>query len=77
MGKKTTSSPVQHTITTTLGNGGVVVITSTSWVEVVPPAAQTAPSPTPSLQNAAARPYGDAAAMYALPGLVLAALLMV
>lgn len=53
-GTRRTSSAVPQTFTSTLEDGGVTTMTSTSWVEVVPSAEATA-SGSPDLQNAAPR----------------------
>ncbi|KAJ9161224.1 hypothetical protein NKR19_g2449 [Coniochaeta hoffmannii] len=50
----TTSRPVTSTFTSTKDDGGVVVVTTTSWVNAAP--AETGPTstrPSPTLQNAA------------------------
>ncbi|CVK88042.1 uncharacterized protein FPRO_06022 [Fusarium proliferatum ET1] len=52
-GTRRTSSAVPKTFTSTLEDGGITTLTSTSWVEVVPSAEATAGSP--DLQNAAPR----------------------
>lgn len=49
-GTKTTSSAVPKTFTSTLPDGGVTTLTSTSWVQVLPAATSTS---GPNLQNAA------------------------
>jgi hypothetical protein len=53
-GTRRTSSAVPKTYTSTLEDGGVTTMTSTSWVEVVPSAEATGSS-DPDLQNAAPR----------------------
>lgn len=57
-GTRRTSSAVPKTFTSTLEDGGVTTMTSTSWVEVVPSAEATAGS-NPDLQNAAPRSVGS------------------
>ncbi|EXM33774.1 hypothetical protein FOTG_02326 [Fusarium oxysporum f. sp. vasinfectum 25433] len=57
-GTRRTSSAVPKTFTSTLEDGGVTTMTSTSWVEVVPSAEATAGS-NPDLQNAAPRSIGS------------------
>ncbi|KAF4511153.1 hypothetical protein G6O67_002973 [Ophiocordyceps sinensis] len=59
-GEVSTSSAVRKTWTTTLGDGGVKVLTSTSWVAVVPSAAASAKgnSKDADLQNAAGQNRG-------------------
>ncbi|KAI1010330.1 hypothetical protein LB505_002083 [Fusarium chuoi] len=56
-GTRRTSSAVPKTFTSTLEDGGITTLTSTSWVEVVPSAEATAGSP--DLQNAAPRSVGS------------------
>lgn len=57
-GTRRTSSAVPKTYTSTLEDGGVTTLTSTSWVEVVPSAEATGSS-NPDLQNAAPRSVGS------------------
>jgi hypothetical protein len=57
-GTKRTSSAVPKTFTSTLEDGGITTLTSTSWVEVVPSAEATGGS-DPGLQNAAPRSVGS------------------
>jgi hypothetical protein len=57
-GTRRTSSAVPKTFTSTLEDGGITTLTSTSWVEVVPSAENTAGS-DPDLQNAAPRSAGS------------------
>jgi hypothetical protein len=57
-GTRRTSSAVPKTFTSTLEDGGVTTLTSTSWVEVVPSAEATGSS-DPDLQNAAPRSVGS------------------
>ncbi|KAG5755064.1 hypothetical protein H9Q70_002299 [Fusarium xylarioides] len=56
-GTRRTSSAVPKTFTSTLEDGGITTLTSTSWVEVVPSAEATAGSP--DLQNAGPRSVGS------------------
>ncbi|KAG5913653.1 hypothetical protein E4U42_000951, partial [Claviceps africana] len=56
-GRVLTSSPVARIWTTTLENGGVLTITSTSWVAVVPTEKPTSSS-EPKLQNVAPKLQG-------------------
>ncbi|KOS19582.1 hypothetical protein ESCO_000667 [Escovopsis weberi] len=53
-GSKSTSSPIETTLTRTLPDGGTTTLTSTSWVAVVP-TGKPAPTKAPGLQNAAPR----------------------
>lgn len=48
---KATSSPVPHTLTQTLQDGQVTVMTSTSWVDVTPASGTPDSSNNPDLQN--------------------------
>lgn len=56
-GTKRTSSAVPKTFTSTLEDGGITTLTSTSWVEVVP--AKATGSSDPALQNTAPRSVGS------------------
>ncbi|TWU70568.1 hypothetical protein ED733_001019 [Metarhizium rileyi] len=56
-GRVATTSPVQHTMTTTLPDGGTLTITSTSWVAIVP-TDKTSSTSGPQLQNGAPRSQG-------------------
>ncbi|KAM4056321.1 hypothetical protein HRG_003238 [Hirsutella rhossiliensis] len=76
-GAVSTSSAIRKTWTTTLGDGGVKVLTSTSWVAVVPSAASSSGnSKDAGLQNAASQNRGAitlaAAAGALVAGFVLA-----
>jgi len=60
-----------------MGNGGVVVVTTTSYVDADPVQATGASTakPTPTLQNAA--PAGQNHAQGALVGVVVGAMLLI
>jgi hypothetical protein len=47
-----TSSAVRHTVTETLDNGAIEILTSTSWVDE-PAASETSETTDPDLQNRA------------------------
>ncbi|KAH7152159.1 hypothetical protein B0J13DRAFT_256491 [Dactylonectria estremocensis] len=65
-GTRTTSSAVPKTFTSTLENGGITTLTSTSWVAVVPSSESTG---EPNLQNAA--PQSSAPGfLYAIAGMM-------
>ncbi|KAK5993594.1 hypothetical protein PT974_07028 [Cladobotryum mycophilum] len=74
-GKKTTSSPVPHTFTSTLPDGGTITYTSTSWVAVVP-TDQSNTDKSPDLQNDASVPRAQMA-LPAVLGLMAGAVLMI
>ncbi|KAH0600169.1 hypothetical protein MHUMG1_01165 [Metarhizium humberi] len=56
-GRVATTSPVRHTYTTTLPDGGTRTVTSTSWVAIVPTDKSTADG-GPQLQNHAPKAQG-------------------
>ncbi|PHH70750.1 hypothetical protein CDD80_5758 [Ophiocordyceps camponoti-rufipedis] len=77
-GRVSTSSAVPTTWTTTLHNGGVTTLTSTSWVDVVPSqtAATSSRSNEAGLQNAAPANKFDAA-LFAMAATFAGAVLLV
>jgi len=66
---------VRKTLTTTLPDGGVTTLTSTSWVAVVPTGTPTGTSGNPDLQNAAPRSHGAAGLVVAV-GAILAGFML-
>ncbi|OAA41988.1 hypothetical protein BBO_05347 [Beauveria brongniartii RCEF 3172] len=72
-GTVTTSSAVQETITRTNGDGGVEIITSTSWVEIRPSSTDKA---DPSLQNVANSRGAGGVAAAAVAGIVAGAMML-
>ncbi|KGQ05989.1 hypothetical protein BBAD15_g8750 [Beauveria bassiana D1-5] len=72
-GTVTTSSAVQETITRTNGDGGIEIITSTSWVEIRPSSTDKA---DPSLQNVANSRGAGSVAAAAIAGVVAGAMML-
>ncbi|KAM3486476.1 hypothetical protein MY8738_000342 [Beauveria namnaoensis] len=72
-GTVTTSSAVQETITRTNGDGGIEIITSTSWVEIRPSSTDKA---DPSLQNVANSRGAGSVAAAAIVGVVAGAMML-
>lgn len=66
---------MRKTLTTTLPDGGVTTLTSTSWVAVVPTGTPTGTSGNPDLQNAAPRSHGAAGLVVAV-GAILAGFML-
>ncbi|KAG6001982.1 hypothetical protein E4U21_003595 [Claviceps maximensis] len=73
-GRVITSSPVPRIFTTVLPNGGILTITSTSWVAIVPTDRPTSSS-EPKLQNAAPKSLGSSRLVTAVGAAALCILL--
>ncbi|KID87645.1 hypothetical protein MGU_05294 [Metarhizium guizhouense ARSEF 977] len=74
-GRVATTSPVRHTYTTTLPDGGTRTITSTSWVAIVPTDKSTADG-GPQLQNHAPKAQGHFTLIIAAGALAVGMLLI-